>query len=304
MPDHMSPSEQAELVMAAVEAGPMPTALFDPDDVLRFCNARYEALFLRGRPLPLGFADVIRHGYHGGFGVKINSGDVEAFLADVLQRRRALPRRAFATDLVDGSWMWITETLLDNGWMLAVMTDITTLKQEERVLRQARDQALAASMTDALTGLPNRRRILDELQGAMASAMGARQPLSVAIVDVDHFKPINDRYGHLGGDEALRGFAGYLAGASAGLGTVGRIGGEEFLLIMRGTAAAAALAQVDAIRGAVPPARLGNHAPLTLSFSAGVAEYDGSEAYSSFMRRADLALYRAKAGGRNRVEFA
>jgi diguanylate cyclase (GGDEF)-like protein len=300
----MPSSEQAALVMAAVEAGPMPTALFDPDDVLRFCNPRYETLFLRGRALPISFADLIRHGFHGGFGVKIDSGDVEAFLADVLQRRRALPRRAFASDLVDGSWMWITETLLDNGWMLSVMTDITTLKQEERVLRQARDKAVAAAMTDALTGLPNRRRILDELHGAMTSAMDARQPLSVAIVDVDHFKPINDRYGHLGGDEALRGFAGYLAGAASGLGQVGRIGGEEFLLIMRGTPADAALARVDAIRNAVPPAQLGNQRSLPLTFSAGVAEYDGSEGYSSFMRRADLALYRAKAAGRNRVEFA
>lgn len=88
------------------------------------------------------------------------------------------------------------------------------------------------------------------------------------------------------------------------LGPVGRIGGEEFLLILPGTLGQAAKAQVDAIRTLVPPAVIDDQPPLALSFSAGVAEFNGEEGVSVLMRRADLALYRAKAGGRNRVEVA
>ena len=305
MPYAASPdSEEARTLFTAVEASPLPTALFDAQDRLRFANASYEKLFLRGLPLPVDFADVIRHGFRGGFGVKIDSGGTEGFLSNVLERRRSVPKRAFATDLVDGTWLWVTEMLLENSWMMSVMTDITLLKQEERLLRQARDSALAASMTDALTGLPNRRRILTELQSTMAECLGNKCPLSVGIVDVDHFKPINERFGHLGGDEALRGFAGYLSQATLGVGSVGRIGGEEFLVILAGASASAAKTWVDAIRQAVPPVVFDDAPSLTITFSAGVAEFVGSEGISSLLRRADLALYRAKASGRNRVEVS
>ena len=304
MPTDARDAQESRLLTAAVEASPLPTALFDADDVLRFVNRSYERLFLRGLAIPVPFADVIRHGFHGGFGVKVDSGDIEQFLSSVLRRRRGLPHRAFTTDLVDGTWLWVTEVLLDNGWLMSTMTDITVFKQEERLLRQARDSALAASNTDALTGLPNRRCILDGLKASMAACLETRQPLSVAIVDVDHFKPINDRFGHLGGDEALKCFAAYLSSVAKSLGPVGRIGGEEFLLILPGTLGQAAKAQVDAIRTLVPPALIDDQQPLALSFSAGVAEFNGEEGVSLLMRRADLALYRAKAGGRNRVEVA
>lgn len=291
-------------LVAAIEVSPLPTALFDAQDMLRFANSSYDSLFLHGLPTPVHFADVIRHGFRGGFGVKVDSGDIEAFLSSVLSRRRAVPRRAFATDLVDGTWVWVSEVVMEDGWMMSVMTDITLFKQEERRLRQARDSALSASMTDILTGLPNRRRILSELQAAMSGSLASKQSLSVAIVDVDHFKPINDRFGHLGGDEALRCFAEYLARTAVGIGTVGRIGGEEFLLIVPGSKAAKAKGQIDEVRAAVPPTVIDDHPPLPITFSAGVAEFDGGESVSSLMRRADLALYRAKAAGRNRVEVA
>jgi hypothetical protein len=90
--------------------------------------------------------------------VRVDGGDVEAFLASSLSRRPSAPHKSFETDLVDGRWFWIDHTILPNGWVLSVEADITALKRNEKALRQAHKEAVAASQTNQLTGLPNRRQ--------------------------------------------------------------------------------------------------------------------------------------------------
>ncbi|HSW12194.1 MAG TPA: diguanylate cyclase, partial [Solimonas sp.] len=260
---------------------------------------------LHGHRDPISFADVIRLGFSGGFGVKISSGDVERFLEGVLMRRRSVQHRAFETDLIDGSWLWMTETVLEDGYFLSVATDISSLKRHEHVLTRARDSAMLESLTDALTGLPNRRAMLAEVEAAAEASRRSGKPLTVALLDLDHFKAINDRFGHDTGDRVLGYFAEYCTQKLAPMDRFGRLGGEEFLMMMPGLNAEHALVFVDWIRGRVPPVAAGEGGlRLEYSFSAGLAELEDGETMTQCLRRADEALYRAKSAGRNCVLVA
>jgi signal transduction histidine kinase len=136
-------SATAAALRGAVDASCTIIALYDPDDWLVYANRAYHDTFLKGHAGPIRFPDILRLGFAGNFGVKINSGDIEAFLQDILPRRRAVPSRSIETDTVDGRWLWITETVLPDGSLLSVGSDITRLKHSEKTLRQAHESALA-----------------------------------------------------------------------------------------------------------------------------------------------------------------
>lgn len=266
--------------------------------MLAYANPAFERHFLRGMPMPATFADIIRHGFHRGFGVKIDSGDVERFLEGVLMRRRRVSHRCLQTDLVDGTWLWITETILHDGTFLTVGTDITSLKLNERLLAQARDAAMHDANTDALTGLPNRRAVIDRF----SAEIDAGHAVTVAIIDLDHFKNVNDRFGHEFGDEVLRAFGRFAAAHLPG-GMVGRLGGEEFVWIAPGASAEETRRELDKLRTSIAPiAADGGQFMLRYTLSAGVAARIDAEHFTDTLRRADRALYEAKAGGRNCVK--
>jgi len=127
--------------------------------------------------------------------VRISDGDVEAFIARALLRRRRAPRKAFETDLVDDCWFWIDQTMLENGWILSIGADITARKRNEKPRRWAYEAALKASRTDQPTGLPNRSHILGLLNEALAVNVATGSDSCSAVIDIDHFKAINDADG-------------------------------------------------------------------------------------------------------------
>jgi diguanylate cyclase (GGDEF)-like protein len=148
------------------------------------------------------------------------------------------------------------------------------------------------ALVDGLTGLPNRRAIDEALDASVARAARTGAPLSIAMVDVDHFKAYNDAHGHPEGDRLLTGLAATWRAELRGQDTVGRYGGEEFLLLLPGVDTPIAAGVVDRLRTGIAE-------PVTCSF--GVATWDGNETASALVSRADQALYRAKRGGRDRV---
>jgi diguanylate cyclase (GGDEF)-like protein len=157
------------------------------------------------------------------------------------------------------------------------------------------------SLTDALTSLPNRRAFDQALEREVSRARRHKHFLAIAMLDIDHFKRVNDTYGHEGGDEVLRLFARTAAGALRKGDALYRYGGEEFVAILPHAdlpgAAVAAERMIDAVRAS--QIRLGS-ATVQVTASAGVAclsTAGGAEA----LARADAALYEAKRGGRNRV---
>ncbi len=149
--------------------------------------------------------------------------------------------------------------------------------------------------TDPLTGLPNRRELDEVLDRELAAARRRAEPLSVAVIDLDHFKAYNDRYGHQAGDALLAGAAAAWRSSLRATDVIARFGGEEFVVVMPGADGAAARAVVERLRAATPEG---------VTASVGIATWDGRESGAELIRRADIALFEAKAAGRNQVVVA
>jgi diguanylate cyclase (GGDEF)-like protein len=164
------------------------------------------------------------------------------------------------------------------------------------------DELIDLAIYDSLTGFYNRRHFLGLLADEIEKAKAGRS-LCLLMLDLDYFKSINDRHGHLVGDQALSGVAQILREQSPANAVIGRFGGEEFSMLLRDVALAQAIATADTLRAAIAATPLHfREVHLTTTISIGVAEC-GSAASSSaaLLRAADEQLYRAKQGGRNRV---
>jgi diguanylate cyclase (GGDEF)-like protein len=153
----------------------------------------------------------------------------------------------------------------------------------------------ARARTDELTGLANRRRWEHELPRELSRAKRTDAPMSLAILDLDHFKAYNDTYGHPAGDRLLRSAAAAWSERLRSTDVLARYGGEEFAVLLPGCDAASAARVAEAMRASVPD---------TATCSIGIATWDGHETADELLARADAALYAAKGGGRDRVVAA
>ncbi|MGN6202744.1 MAG: GGDEF domain-containing protein [Solirubrobacterales bacterium] len=198
----------------------------------------------------------------------------------------------------DGSWHWLrtSSTLArDECLVYARSTDVTELKRVEAEREELLGKVQEMAIHDSLTGLPNRRALEEQLPRELARARRSREPLCVAIIDIDHFKSYNDTHGHLAGDEVLRECARAWDGALRGEDTIVRFGGEEFLVLLPGTEPEEAAEVVE---------RLRERTPMEQTCSAGLACWDTVESADDLLGRADAALYLAKAGGRDQLAMA
>jgi len=299
---HAAPGDEAlpAAALALLQASGLIVGIFDGQDILRFANPGFiDAYHVR----PDGhstWVDLMRGNYQRQRGTAVDAKDFEAWLTSARSRRGKKPFRAFESNNHDGRWIWMTETTLDNGWMLCVASDITALNEDGRSLRQTRDQALRAAQTDALTGISNRKHMTQQLDQLLAQA----QPFALVLLDLDHFKRINDQYGHPAGDEVLCDFARHLQASTRRGDGCGRVGGEEFVLLLPGVDAAQAQAIVLRLLERVRTARPLPAIPaLRYSTSAGLALHRPGEDLAQLYQRADRALYRAKSAGRDRLDL-
>jgi diguanylate cyclase (GGDEF)-like protein len=176
-------------------------------------------------------------------------------------------------------------------------------QQDGERYEKAREELNRIARTDVLTGLPNRRALLEALHWQVAYARRARHSLSVVLCDLDHFKSVNDTYGHEGGDRALQAFADACRKVKRETDLCGRWGGEEFLVVLPDTDIDGARVFCDRLLQTVREMSVqmpcGTAAPLRVSL--GVARLWSSEHEGAALARADAALYRAKAAGRDRA---
>lgn len=298
-----------QLLQDAVESLPEGFALFDADDKLVVCNAQYRRLYPISAPMIVPgstFEQIARYGAERGQ-YSDAVGNEEAWLAQLMADHQAA-QHAVLQRLPEGRWVQAYERRTPQGGIAGVRTDVTQLVRKEQELAAANAQLALLSSTDGVTGIGNRRRFDQRLATEWARCGRQQLPLSVVLIDIDHFKLYNDHYGHLAGDECLRKVAQLLQAMTRRADEVAaRYGGEEFVLLLPDVplADATVVAQrcMDSLRDAALDHSRSPTAPvITLSMGIASVVPRAGTGSDTLVQAADAALYRAKNGGRNRIE--
>ncbi len=213
-----------------------------------------------------------------------------------------LPRLAKGLDL--GANDYLIRPVDRNELLARVRTQIRRKRLQER-LRKNYDRSLSLALTDELTGLYNRRYLFAHLSEVLGRIPESGNETALMLFDIDHFKQVNDRFGHPAGDEVLRELAGRAMRQVRSVDLVGRLGGEEFVVVMPETSLSGAVVVAERLRAAVADEPFilkenGGKLPITVSVGIAVTGVE-KETQESLLKRADEALYAAKNAGRNRV---
>jgi two-component system cell cycle response regulator len=215
-----------------------------------------------------------------------------------------LTARTTTEDVVEGLRLGAHDYLrkpFEPAELLARVSAAVRVKTLQDQLRQRNSELDAMSRTDALTGLPNRREMQERMTAAASAARRHHHASAILMVDVDHFKSVNDTHGHHAGDIVLRAVASRLSTACRTEDSAGRWGGEEFLVVAPMTNLIGGAQLAEHIRSSIgdTPVPIGNGTAIAITASIGVASGDG--AADVLLAAADAALYAAKGAGRNRV---
>ncbi len=239
-------------------------------------------------------------------GVHINWPTLQDWLDYVRGRHRSSAFRSFEVDLIDGRWILMTEQICPGGELVMFCSDISLQKNAETALRKARDDIERLALTDDLTGVPNRRNFMQQLEQELSKSTRNTRPLCLAMLDLDYFKKINDQFGHASGDAVLQHFAHFLRQHLRVGDVVGRLGGEEFAVMLPDTDLANALHVLNRIVELLRLERLDYVAPdFSYAFSGGLVQHDTRPTEAdALLAQADGALYQAKSAGRDRVVVA
>lgn len=274
-------------------------AILSPDDILLCCNQAFCDFFGQPRDAMIGysFSDIMRQCFRLQRGPLLQTDDIEAWLVRANQRRRSQPYRLFEVDLLDGRWCLMSEQLSADGHLLMQHKDMTRQKNLELQLNQDTRQLTSLAQTDELTRIANRRGFIAAVQRAVESCVQRQTGMAFLLFDLDHFKHINDRYGHHTGDDVLRRMARKVPSSLRDEDLFGRIGGEEFGVFLSNVDAEQARLIAERIRQDIAAQPLYDDISITLSI--GVVHTHTNIALNELYQYADQALYQAKAAGRN-----
>ena len=234
---------------------------------------------------------------------------ISAKLAQVAERETILLRQqsALARNRAEASEAY-QYVLSGAGLALMLLAGLAVVAVRRAVAAEARvrTELRRHAMTDELTGLANRREFMASLDRSIATAKRNGTPLALALLDIDHFKRINDTYGHPAGDAVIRAIATTSVDVMRGQDTVGRLGGEEFAIILPDCSPGDAFVCCERLRMAIGTLdlELETGAPICVTVSTGLATYVPGDAAEAMIERADAALYDAKHAGCDRVLLA
>jgi diguanylate cyclase (GGDEF)-like protein len=282
----------------AMEALPDGFVLFDKNDRLVHCNRRYREIYKESGDLRVPgvkFSDLIRQGvYAGQYSDAI--GNEEEWIAQRIHEHQH-PGKPIEQQLPGDRWLRIQERRTTTGGLVGFRIDVTELKRQERELSRL-------AWTDSLTGALNRHRFLELAEAELAHSQRHFRNVSLLMLDLDNFKTINDCHGHSAGDHVLRSTCKSWQRQLRGRDLIGRLGGEEFCVLLPETRGRDALVVAERLRKTTERQKLSyDGKAITVSVSVGAAVYENiADTITSVIKRADQSLYKAKSSGRNRIE--
>lgn len=282
----------------AMEALPDGFVLFDKNDRLVHCNRRYREIYEESGDLRVPgvkFSDLIRQGvYAGQYSDAI--GNEEEWIAQRIHEHQN-PGKPIEQQLPGDRWLRIQERRTTTGGLVGFRIDVTELKRQERELSRL-------AWTDSLTGALNRHRFLELAEAELAHSQRHFRNVSLLMLDLDNFKTINDCHGHAAGDHVLRSTCKSWQRQLRGRDLIGRLGGEEFCVLLPETRGRDALVVAERLRKTTERQKLSyDGKAITVSVSIGAAVYENiADTITSVIKRADQSLYKAKSSGRNRIE--
>ena len=278
----------------AVESISEGFSLWDVDDRLLMCNDRYRYMYpnlfdllVPGTP----FEVFLRAGYERGV-FEMPEGDLDDAIQQRVMRHRTSVS-AYEHELMDGRWVRVSKRRSKSGRIVSILTDISERKETEATIERMAHQ-------DALTTLPNRTLFHKRLDEAIDQAQRTERLVGVMLLDLDHFKLVNDSMGHPAGDELLRQVADRLLDCVRKTDTVARLGGDEFAIVLTNTETLHGISRVAQriVESLAQPFRIEGHEVHT-GTSVGITIYPQDHGNADqLLRNADLALYRAKEAGR------
>lgn len=290
----MSTALPVSLMSALAEESPDAALIVDEHCRIRYANKALEALCGYAEPALLGQPlDMLLPGETSACGPDDKV-------------------RAFTVRHKDGQSIPVEMKSLDLGqhdggrYFGAFLEDLRPRRRIEQQTAELLGRLEQEAMTDALTGIANRRSFEAEAARMMARARRSGKPVTVGIADIDHFKRINDEHGHPAGDSVLRAIAGRIIDAARSTDFVARIGGEEFGLLFPETGVETAVRVAQRVREAIAAGRVQAEGccEVGVTISIGLAAIKPGTPLEDGLAAADAALYAAKNGGRNRVEVA
>jgi diguanylate cyclase (GGDEF)-like protein len=279
-----------------MESLPNGFVLYDKDDRLVICNERYREIYAESADYIVPgatFEEIIRKGVENGQ-YPDAIGNEEAWIAQRIEMHQN-PGEPIEQHLPGDTWLRVQERRTSEGGLVGFRFDITELKRQEREL-------IRLAWTDSLTDAMNRHRFMDLAGKEVERARRRNSELSLLLLDADHFKQINDKYGHAAGDAILKGLVERWTRSLRSHDLIGRIGGEEFSIVLPDANAANAMCTAERLRKEIAELPFAFEGQLLrVTVSIGVATLAAGEDLPALMQRADKALYRAKEAGRDEV---
>lgn len=279
-------------------------AVFDSQDLLSYCNQRFSQL-MNLHPVKdkhIHWDEMLRANFALGRGVKVNSGDIESFIAYTHSARRSRPYRLFEVDFVDGRWFLFSEQMNNEGDLLMQVKEITKQKVLEETLSQKLSELRLEATTDELTRVGNRRALIESVTSELNRCRRTGASMSMLLFDLDFFKNVNDEHGHQAGDAALKHVAAALKSALRPYDILGRIGGEEFAIFLSNTTSEDGRQIAERMRLSIQNAEFTYEEKcIPLTVSVGMTTLGCNAVFEDLYQQADEALYQAKAKGRNQV---
>jgi len=280
--------------------------VMDNEYIYQYCNAMMADMLGLPESSIVGCHqdDIMREAHEKSVGVKIDTPDISAWLASLRKVQMDVSERQFVTDTIDGRYFKMHRMTLASGIHVVFGMEITELELVKKSLEESILALKIQATTDELTQINNRRAFMTSAEAEFTRAKRYFSKLTFIMIDIDRFKLVNDKYGHPVGDCVIQHVASLLRDTIRECDSVGRLGGEEFAILLPNTdlTGANVIAERLRIRIAESSITTDTVTDLSVTCSLGVSEFSVSdEKLDNMIVRADNALYKAKEGGRNRV---